>query len=104
MAMSYDEVIYTRTSVKRQKLQYLNSLICTLKSYVKYLVCVLETIALVLMLLFFILTSQVQKVEVEYDKTSKQVDVQTLKETIWVHIQESPQMAAQVYIAFALCK
>lgn len=96
MAMSYDEVIYTRTSVKRQKLQYLNSLICTLKSYVKYLVCVLETIALVLMLLFFILTSQVQKVEVEYDKTSKQVDVQTLKETIWVHIQESPQMAAQV--------
>ncbi|XP_024047741.1 condensin complex subunit 2 isoform X2 [Citrus clementina] len=38
---------------------------------------------------------QVQKVEVEYDKTSKQVDVQTLKETIWVHIQESPQMATQ---------
>ncbi|KAL5865238.1 hypothetical protein ACOSQ3_002752 [Xanthoceras sorbifolium] len=38
---------------------------------------------------------QIHKTEVEYDKTSKQVDVQTLKETIWEHIQGSPQMAIQ---------
>ncbi|KAK9285565.1 hypothetical protein L1049_024760 [Liquidambar formosana] len=34
---------------------------------------------------------QVNKIEVQYDKTSKQVDVQTLKETLWDHIQESTQ-------------
>ncbi|KAB1201006.1 Condensin complex subunit 2 [Morella rubra] len=33
---------------------------------------------------------QVNKMEVQYDKTSKQVDVQALKETLWDHIQESP--------------
>ncbi|KAK1568486.1 hypothetical protein Q3G72_025079 [Acer saccharum] len=38
---------------------------------------------------------QIHKTEVEYDKTSKQVDVQTLKETIWEHMQESPQMVVQ---------
>ncbi|GAV69703.1 Cnd2 domain-containing protein [Cephalotus follicularis] len=36
---------------------------------------------------------QVNKIEVQYDKTSKQVDVQALKETIWGHIQEYPQMS-----------
>ncbi|KAF7805780.1 condensin complex subunit 2 [Senna tora] len=34
---------------------------------------------------------QVNKIEVEYDKTSKQVDVQALKNTLWDHIQESSQ-------------
>lgn len=38
---------------------------------------------------------QVNKVEVQYDKTSKQVDVQALKETLWDHIQESPKMYHQ---------
>ncbi|KDP30777.1 hypothetical protein JCGZ_13720 [Jatropha curcas] len=38
---------------------------------------------------------QVNKIEVQYDKTSKQVDVQSLKETLWHHIQESPQMSIQ---------
>ncbi|XP_044503217.1 condensin complex subunit 2-like isoform X2 [Mangifera indica] len=38
---------------------------------------------------------QIQKIEVEYDKTSKQVDVQTLKETIWAQIQESAQMGVE---------
>ncbi|KAJ4730077.1 Condensin complex subunit 2 [Melia azedarach] len=38
---------------------------------------------------------QIQKMEVDYDKTSKQVDVQKLKETIWVRIQDSPQMSVQ---------
>ncbi|KAL4620088.1 hypothetical protein ACB092_06G128100 [Castanea dentata] len=38
---------------------------------------------------------QVNKVEVQYDKTSKQVDVQALKETLWDHIQESPKMCPQ---------
>ncbi|KAK7839419.1 condensin complex subunit 2 [Quercus suber] len=38
---------------------------------------------------------QVNKVEVQYDKTSKQVDVQALKETLWDHIQESPNMCPQ---------
>ncbi|KAL5573400.1 hypothetical protein UlMin_022997 [Ulmus minor] len=32
---------------------------------------------------------QVNKIEVQYDKTSKQVDVRALKETLWNHIQES---------------
>ncbi|GMN70217.1 hypothetical protein TIFTF001_039259 [Ficus carica] len=35
---------------------------------------------------------QVNKIEVQYDKTSKQVDVQALKETLWDHIQESNQV------------
>ncbi|KAJ0582812.1 putative condensin complex subunit 2/barren [Helianthus annuus] len=34
---------------------------------------------------------QVNKIEVEYDKTSKQVDVQALKETLWSSMQESPE-------------
>ncbi|PON42539.1 Condensin complex subunit 2/barren [Parasponia andersonii] len=38
---------------------------------------------------------QVNKIEVQYDKTSKQVDVQALKETLWVHIQESHQVPIQ---------
>ncbi|KAL9384750.1 hypothetical protein Peur_021760 [Populus x canadensis] len=38
---------------------------------------------------------QVNKIEVHYDKASKQVDVQTLKETLWHRIQESPQMPVQ---------
>ncbi|XP_050208349.1 condensin complex subunit 2 isoform X2 [Mercurialis annua] len=36
---------------------------------------------------------QVNKIEVQYDKTSKQVDVQVLKETLWHHIEESPKMS-----------
>ncbi|CAK9163912.1 unnamed protein product [Ilex paraguariensis] len=32
---------------------------------------------------------QVTKIEVQYDKTSKQVDVHVLRETLWDHIQES---------------
>ncbi|XP_076934612.1 condensin complex subunit 2-like [Bidens hawaiensis] len=32
---------------------------------------------------------QVNKIEVEYDKTSKQVDVQALKETLWSSMQET---------------
>ncbi|GAV81956.1 Cnd2 domain-containing protein [Cephalotus follicularis] len=35
---------------------------------------------------------QVNKIEVRYDKTSKQVDVHTLKETLWEHIQESVEV------------
>ncbi|CAI9106335.1 OLC1v1005466C2 [Oldenlandia corymbosa var. corymbosa] len=31
---------------------------------------------------------QVNKIEVQYDKTSKQVDVHALKETLWKHIRE----------------
>ncbi|CAK7349006.1 unnamed protein product [Dovyalis caffra] len=38
---------------------------------------------------------QVNKIEVQYDKASKQVDVQTLKETLWHQLQESPQMPVQ---------
>ncbi|CAN0897045.1 Condensin complex subunit 2 [Linum grandiflorum] len=38
---------------------------------------------------------QVTKIEVKYDKRSKQVDVQRLKETLWHHIQESPQTSIQ---------
>ncbi|XP_042477753.1 condensin complex subunit 2-like [Macadamia integrifolia] len=35
---------------------------------------------------------QVNKIEVQYDKTSKQVDVHALKETLWSHMRESEQM------------
>uniref|UniRef100_A0A5B7B5P1 Condensin complex subunit 2 n=1 Tax=Davidia involucrata TaxID=16924 RepID=A0A5B7B5P1_DAVIN len=38
---------------------------------------------------------QVNKIEVQYDRTSKQVDVQALKETLWDHIQLSSQMSVQ---------
>ncbi|XP_042005315.1 condensin complex subunit 2-like [Salvia splendens] len=34
---------------------------------------------------------QVSKIEVQYDKTSKQVDVHALKETLWSHIQHLDQ-------------
>ncbi|KAI7725952.1 hypothetical protein M8C21_004157 [Ambrosia artemisiifolia] len=34
---------------------------------------------------------QVNKIEVEYDKTSKQVDVQALKEILWSSMQETPE-------------
>lgn len=30
---------------------------------------------------------QVQKIDVNYDKTSKQVDVRILKESLWSHLQ-----------------
>lgn len=39
---------------------------------------------------------QVNKIEVKYDKASKQVDVQALKETLWDHIQEFTQTSVQV--------
>ncbi|XVF81600.1 hypothetical protein PTKIN_Ptkin15bG0168200 [Pterospermum kingtungense] len=38
---------------------------------------------------------QVSKIEVQYDKTSKQVDVQNLKETLWDHMQQSPGASFQ---------
>ncbi|CAN1161306.1 Condensin complex subunit 2 [Linum perenne] len=38
---------------------------------------------------------QVAKIDVKYDKSSKQVDVQRLKETLWHHIQDSPQTSVQ---------
>ncbi|PON84523.1 Condensin complex subunit 2/barren [Trema orientale] len=44
---------------------------------------------------------QVNKIEVQYDKTSKQVDVQALKETLWVHIQESHQVPIQAKLAIS---
>ena len=53
---------------------------------------------------FFLSHFQVSKIEVQYDKTSKQVDVQTLKETLWDHIQESAGTAFQVnQFSFAFC-
>ncbi|KAG9154533.1 hypothetical protein Leryth_014974 [Lithospermum erythrorhizon] len=45
---------------------------------------------------------QVSKIEVQYDKTSKQVDVQVLKETLWDHIQElSHSNQQQTVISFS---
>ncbi|XP_073058220.1 condensin complex subunit 2-like isoform X1 [Primulina eburnea] len=38
---------------------------------------------------------QVNKIEVQYDKTSKQVDVHVLKETLWDHIQKLNQTSVQ---------
>lgn len=35
---------------------------------------------------------QVNKIEIQYDKTSKQVDVQALKETLWVSLQETHKL------------
>ena len=40
---------------------------------------------------------QVQKIDVNYDKTSKQVDVRILKETLWSrlqHIQKAPEIVS----------
>lgn len=39
---------------------------------------------------------QVNKIEVQYDKTSKQVDVQALKVTLWDCMQESQEKSVQV--------
>lgn len=39
---------------------------------------------------------QVSKIEVQYDKTSKQVDVHALKETLWGHIQLLNQNPVEV--------
>jgi len=39
---------------------------------------------------------QVNKIEVQYDKTSKQVDVHALKITMWDHVQESVKLPLQV--------
>lgn len=36
---------------------------------------------------------QVNKIEIQYDKTSKQVDVQALKETLWVSLQETHKLS-----------
>ncbi|XP_057977555.1 condensin complex subunit 2-like isoform X2 [Malania oleifera] len=46
---------------------------------------------------------QVNKIEVQYDKTSTQVDVHALKETLWNHIQDSihmPEMVCKETISF----
>ncbi|XP_057455862.1 condensin complex subunit 2 [Lotus japonicus] len=37
----------------------------------------------------------VNKIEVQYDKTSKQVDVQALKVTLWDHVQESVKLTSE---------
>lgn len=39
---------------------------------------------------------QVSKIEVQYDKTAKQVDVHILKETLWDHMQEFVQAPEMV--------
>ncbi|KAH1218803.1 Condensin complex subunit 2 [Glycine max] len=38
---------------------------------------------------------KINKIEVQYDKTSKQVNVQVLKTTLWDHIQESVHIPIQ---------
>ncbi|KAJ4977207.1 hypothetical protein NE237_002313 [Protea cynaroides] len=46
---------------------------------------------------------QVNKIEVQYDKTSKQVDVHALKETLWGSMQKSvqlPEMDSNVMVSF----
>ncbi|CAH9060356.1 unnamed protein product [Cuscuta europaea] len=42
---------------------------------------------------------QVNKIDIHYDKTSKQVDVQILKETLWDHIQGLVQTSPQEEMA-----
>lgn len=44
--------------------------------------------------------TQVNKIEVQYDKTSKQVDVHSLKETLWDHIQQLNQNAVVVSLLY----
>ncbi|KAF5208032.1 Condensin complex subunit [Thalictrum thalictroides] len=46
---------------------------------------------------------QVNKIEVHYDKTSKQADVHALKGTLWNHIQETanmPEMVNEAAVSF----
>lgn len=43
---------------------------------------------------------QVNKIEVQYDKTSKQVDVQVLKEALWDQIKASPD---EVWLSIHSC-
>ena len=44
-------------------------------------------------MLCFINLTQVNKIEVQYDKKSKQVDVHILKETLWSSLQEMHKSA-----------
>ena len=50
----------------------------------------------------WLLMFQVNKIEVQYDKTSKQVDVHALKETLWGQIQESTEVPEPVSLFFSL--
>ncbi|TQD84708.1 hypothetical protein C1H46_029731 [Malus baccata] len=43
---------------------------------------------------------QVSNIEVRYDRTSKQVDVHALKETLWGHMQESARVATAKELKF----
>jgi hypothetical protein len=52
-----------------------------------------------------ILKQQVSKIEVQYDKTSKQVDVQALKVTLWDHVQAYDKLPpVQVYQDLSISK
>ncbi|CAN6571546.1 unnamed protein product [Malus baccata var. baccata] len=42
----------------------------------------------------------ISSTSIHYDKTSKQVDVQPLKETLWNHVQESVQTLTQRLVSF----
>lgn len=46
--------------------------------------------------------TQVSKIEVQYDKTSKQVDVHALKITLWDHVQESVKLPLEVCQDFSI--
>lgn len=50
----------------------------------------------VLLVIFLVLIFQVKKIEVQYDKTSKQIDVHILKKTLQDLMQESIQMSEAV--------
>lgn len=41
---------------------------------------------------------QVEKIEVQYDKSSKQVNIHVLKETLWYHVQEITEVPGTVSI------
>ena len=50
----------------------------------------------VLLVIFLVLIFQVKKIEVQYDITSKQIDVHILKKTLQDLMQESIQMSEAV--------
>jgi hypothetical protein len=47
-------------------------------------------------LIWLFLQSKVNKIDIQYDKVSKQVDVHALKEVLWNHIHASAETDDQV--------
>ncbi|KAK4484375.1 hypothetical protein RD792_006954 [Penstemon davidsonii] len=56
-----------------------------------------------LLIYFHLMGNQVNKIEVHYDKASKQVDVHALKQILWDHVQKLNQISVQTKHIEGVC-